>query len=85
MIRKAVLLFAFVFAAFNAFGQHSKSDIAKNIPSLESVSGIWINADTLGYRAVHPQLSRAGFSWVRICRPFAGSHPRHTVGAITAG
>src|SRR5580658_8471542 len=46
MIRKATLFFVLVLVTFNAFSQQSA--IAKNIPSLESVSGIWINADTLG-------------------------------------
>jgi hypothetical protein len=48
MIRKAALLLALSFVAFSALCQQPKSAIAKNIPSLESVSGIWINADTLG-------------------------------------
>jgi len=48
MIRKAALLLALAVVTFNVFSQLPKSAIAKNIPSLESVSGIWINADTLG-------------------------------------
>ncbi len=48
MIRKAALLLALTVVTFNAFSQLPKSAIAKNIPSLESLSGIWINADTLG-------------------------------------
>ena len=48
MTRKAALLLALTVVTFNASAQVSKSAIAKNIPSLESVSGIWINADTLG-------------------------------------
>ena len=48
MIRKAALILVLAFATFNALCQQPKSAIAKNIPSLESVSGVWINADTLG-------------------------------------
>ena len=48
MIRKTFLLFALAVVAFNAFCQQPKNAVAKNIPSLESVSGKWINADTLG-------------------------------------
>jgi hypothetical protein len=46
--RRAMLLLASAFVAFNAFSQQSINTVAKNIPSLESVSGKWINADTLG-------------------------------------
>jgi len=48
MINRAVLLLLFVAVIFNGYGQQGKSAIEQSIPSLESVSGVWINADTLG-------------------------------------
>ena len=48
MIKKAALLLLFAAGVFNSYAQLSKRSIQNNVPSLESVSGVWINADTLG-------------------------------------
>jgi hypothetical protein len=48
MVRKALLFLVLFFVSFDTFSQLAKSTIKGNIPSLETVSGIWINADTLG-------------------------------------
>jgi hypothetical protein len=47
-MKKKLLLFALAACAFNVHGQQPNNAIQKNIPSLESVSGVWINADTIG-------------------------------------
>src|ERR1700744_2744136 len=46
-LKWAALLLIISVGGLNVYSQ-PKSSIEKNIPSLESVSGIWINADTLG-------------------------------------
>src|ERR1700743_298293 len=46
-LKRAALFLLISAGALNVYSQQKKA-IEKNIPSLESVSGIWINADTLG-------------------------------------
>jgi hypothetical protein len=48
MIRKALVILLLTLGTISVYSQQAKNTIAKNIPSLASVSGIWINADTLG-------------------------------------
>ena len=46
-LKRAALFLMISAGTLNVYSQQ-KTAIEKNIPSLESVSGIWINADTLG-------------------------------------
>ncbi|RCH54666.1 hypothetical protein DJ568_12670 [Mucilaginibacter hurinus] len=45
-MKKSLLLFFVACISLSGYGQQSKS-ITKSIPTLEEVSGIWINADTI--------------------------------------
>jgi hypothetical protein len=48
MLKRNVIFLCLFAGAFTGYCQQVKNSIEKNIPSLNEVSGIWINADTLG-------------------------------------